>query len=162
MRGTSTYLWRDRGYTFIEIAIVTAIIAILASAILPLAKVTMQRERELELRRELREMRSAIDKFKDAADQNKIATADLPSSADGFPPTLQVLVDGVAVANDNTGARLRFLRRIPVDPTTHSTDWGMRSSRDEATSKSWGGQNVFDVYSKNEGHALDGTKYSDW
>ena len=152
----------DRGYTFIEIAIVSAIIAILASAILPLAKVTMQRERELELRRELREMRTAIDKFKDAADQNKISPNDLPSSAEGYPPTLQVLVDGVAVANDSTGAKLRFLRRIPIDPLTHSTDWGMRSSRDQADSKSWGGQNVFDVFTKNDGKGLDGTKYSDW
>ena len=152
----------DHGYTFIEIAIVSAIIAILASAILPLAKVTMQRERELELRRELRDMRTAIDKFKDAADQNKISPNDLPASAEGYPPTLQVLVDGVAVANDTTGTKLRFLRRIPIDPLTHSTDWGMRSSRDQADSKSWGGQNVFDVFTKNDGKGLDGTKYSDW
>ena len=152
----------DEGYTFVEVAVVCAIIAILASAILPLAKVTMQRERELELRRELREMRTAIDKFKDAADQNKIAPADLPSTADGYPPTLQVLINGVAVANNTTGARLRFLRRIPVDPMTRSTTWGMRSSRDQPNSTAWGGQNVFDVYSTYQGLALDGTKYSDW
>src|ERR1700731_989674 len=137
----------DAGYTFVEVAVVCAILAILASAILPLAKVTIQRERELELRRELREMRTAIDKFKDAADQGKIAPGDLPTTADGYPPTLQVLVNGVAVANDTTGARLRFLRRIPIDPMTHSSDWGMRSSRDEPTSTAWGGQNVFDVFS---------------
>jgi len=153
---------RDSGYTFIEIAVVSAIIAILASAILPLAKVTMQREREMELRRELREMRTAIDKFKDAADQGKIAPNDLPSGSDGYPPTLQVLVDGVAVSNDTTGARLKFLRRVPIDPMTHSTEWGMRSSRDQPDSKAWGGQNVFDVFTKNDGHGLDGTKYSDW
>jgi general secretion pathway protein G len=152
----------EAGFTFIEIAIVTAIIAILASAILPLARVTMQRERELELRRDLREMRTAIDKFKDAFDQQKIAPADLPADADGYPPTLQTLVDGVGAANDTTGKRLKFLRRVPVDPTTKSTEWGMRSSRDQATSTSWGGQNVFDVFSTNEGRALDGTKYSDW
>ena len=152
----------DAGYTFIEIAVVSAIIAILASAILPLARVTIQRERELELRRELRDMRTAIDKFKDAVDQGKIAPGSLPSTADGYPPTLQILVDGVPVANDKTGARLRFLRRIPVDPMTRSTDWGMRSSRDEPTSTKWGEQNVFDVYTTFQGRALDGKKYSDW
>jgi general secretion pathway protein G len=152
----------DAGYTFVEVAIVTAIIAILASAILPLAKVTVQREREIELRRDLREMRTAIDKFKDAFDNQKIAPNDLPSNTDGYPPTLQILIDGVRVNNDNTGARLKFLRRVPVDPMTKSADWGMRSTRDDPTSASWGGQNVFDVHTKSEGRALDGTKYSDW
>lgn len=152
----------EAGYTFIEIAIVSAIIAILASAILPLAKVTMQREREIELRRDLREMRTAIDKFKDAADQGKIAPADLPAQSDGYPPTLQLLVDGVTAANDNTGLRLKFLRRIPIDPMARSNAWGMRSSSDTAESTAWGGQNVFDVYSTSEGRALDGTRYSDW
>ena len=150
------------GYTFIEIVIVSAIIAILASAILPLAKVTMQRQREIELRRDLREMRLAIDKFKDAFDQGKIAPGDLPTESDGYPGTLDQLVEGVAVQNDNTGARLRFLRRIPIDPMTKTTEWGKRSSRDTPTSKTWGGQNVWDVYSTSEGRALDGTKYSDW
>jgi general secretion pathway protein G len=153
---------RDGGYTFIEIAIVSAIIAILASVVMPLARVTMQREREMELRRDLREMRTAIDKFKDAADQNKIAQEALAKDGDNYPATLQVLVDGVAVANDTTGKRLRFLRRIPIDPITKTSEWGKRSSRDEAISKTWGGQNVFDVYSTSEGRALDGTKYSDW
>jgi general secretion pathway protein G len=153
---------RDAGYTFVEIAVVAAIVAILASAILPLAKVTVQRQRELELRRDLREMRTAIDKFKDAYDGQKIAPNDLPSNTDGYPPTLQLLIDGVRVNNDNTGARLKFLRRIPVDPMTKSTDWGMRSTRDDPTSMSWGGQNVFDVHTKSEGRGLDGTKYSDW
>lgn len=150
------------GYTFIEIAIVSAIIAILASAVLPLARVTMQRNREIELRRDLREIRTAIDKFKDAADQNLIAPNDLGGSSDGYPATLQVLVDGVGAANDASGKRLRFLRRIPIDPMTRSAEWGMRSSRDEANSNAWGGQNVFDVYTTNEGKALDGTNYSDW
>ena len=152
----------DGGYTFIEIAIVSAIIAILASAVLPLAHVTMQRQREIELRRDLREMRTAIDKFKDAADQNKISVNDLPGDADGYPQTLQTLVEGVAVANDDTGKRLKFLRRIPIDPMTRTSDWGLRSSRDNPTSTNWGGQNVYDVYSKSEGKGLDGTKYSDW
>ena len=152
----------QNGYTFVEIAIVCAIIAILASGILPLARVTMQRNREIELRRNLREIRTAIDKFKDAADQKLIAPTDLAASSDGYPPTLEVLVERDGAANDTTGKRLRFLRRIPVDPMTHSTAWGRRSSRDQAMSKTWGGQNVFDVYTTNEGKALDGTIYSDW
>jgi general secretion pathway protein G len=152
----------DAGYTFVEIAIVAAIVAILASAILPLAKVTLQRQREIELRRDLREMRTAIDKFKDAYDNQKIAPNDLPNNTDGYPPTLQLLIDGVRVNNDNTGARLKFLRRIPVDPMTKTSEWGMRSTRDDPTSTSWGGQNVFDVHTKSEGRGLDGTKYSDW
>jgi general secretion pathway protein G len=154
----------DRGFTFIEVAIVSAIVAILASAILPLAKVTLQRQRELDLRRDLREMRTAIDKFHDDAEAAppKIAASDLPAAAEHYPPTLQTLVDGVALANNTTGTRLRYLRRIPVDPMTHSANWGMRSSRDSATSTAWSGQNVFDVFTTNEGRALDGTKYSDW
>lgn len=153
---------RQRGYTFVEIAIVSAIIAILASAVLPLTRVTIQRQRELELRRTLREMRTAIDKFKDAADQGAIDTGELPTGSDGYPPTLQVLVQGVAAANDNTGKRLRYLRRIPIDPMTRSAEWSVRSSRDEPEARSWGGQNVFDVYSTYNGRALDGTNYRDW
>ncbi len=152
----------DAGYTFVEIIIVAAILAILASGVLPLARITMQRQRELELRRDLREMRTAIDKFKDAYDQGQISQSDVPSEAEGYPPTLDTLVNGVAVANDDTGKRLRFLRRVPIDPMTGTQKWGMRSSRDKADSTSWGGQNVFDVYSTSEGHGLDGTKYSDW
>lgn len=152
----------QRGYTFIEVAIVSAIIAILASVALPFAKVTMQRNREIELRRSLREIHTAIDKYKDAVDQNLIAESALDGNTDGYPPTLQTLVDGVPAANDTTGRKLRFLRKVPIDPMTKSTDWGMRSSRDEPTSKTWGGQNVFAVYSKYDGTALDGTKYSDW
>jgi general secretion pathway protein G len=160
-------LWRTAwtnadGYTFIEIAIVCAILAILASGILPLIRVTMQRERETELHRDLREIRSAIDKFKDASDQGKIAPGDLVADSDGYPGSLDQLVEGVAVANDNTGKRLRFLRRVPIDPMTKTTEWGKRSSRDTPTSKAWGGQNVWDVYTTSEGRALDGTKYSDW
>ena len=152
----------ERGYTFVEIAVVAAIVAILASAVLPLAKVTMQRQREMELRRSLREMRLAIDKFKDATDQNLISPNDIDNDADGYPPTLETLVEGVTPANDTTGRRLRFLRRIPYDPLTRGTEWGLRSSRDEPDSKSWGGQNVYDVYTKFEGRALDGTNYRDW
>ena len=151
----------QRGYTFIEVVIVTAIIGIMASAALPLARVTMQRNREIELRRSLREIRTAIDKYKDAADQNLISPNDIDTDAEGYPPTLETLVEGVTPANDTTGRKLRFLRRIPYDPMTRSTDWGLRSSRDSPDSKSWGGQNVFDVYTKFDGKALDGTSYRD-
>jgi general secretion pathway protein G len=150
------------GYTFVELAIVAAIIAILASAALPLAKVTMQRQREFELRRSLREIRTAIDKFKDAADQKLISPNDIDNDAEGYPPTLQTLVDGVTPANDTTGRKLRFLRRIPYDPMTRSTEWGLRSSTDEPDTKSWGGANVYDVYTKHEGKGLDGSNYRDW
>lgn len=149
------------GYTFIEVAIVTAIVGILASAALPLARVTMQRQREIELRRSLRDIRTAIDNYKDAIDQNLISPNDIDNDAEGYPPTLDTLVEGVTPANDTTGRKLRFLRRIPYDPMTRSTEWGLRSSRDTPDSKSWGGQNVFDVYTKFEGKALDGTSYRD-
>lgn len=150
------------GYTFVEIAVVAAIVAILASAVLPLAKVTMQRNREIELRRSLREIRVAIDKYKDAVDQNLISPNDIDNDAEGYPPTLQTLVDGVTPANDTTGRKLRYLRKIPIDPMTHTSEWGQRSSRDEPESKSWGGQNVYDVYTTYDGRGLDGTNYRDW
>ena len=137
-----------------------AIIAILASAVMPLLKVTVQRSREIELHRALRDMRTAIDKYKDAADQNLIA--DPPTTAEGYPPTLDVLVEGVPAANDSTGKKLRYLRKIPFDPLTKTMEWGLRSTRDRPDAKSWGGQNVYDVYTKYDGTALDGTKYSDW
>jgi general secretion pathway protein G len=152
----------QRGYTFIEIAIVSAIIAILASVALPFARVTMQRNREIELRRSLREIRTAIDKYKDAVDANQIAESALDGNTDGYPPTLQTLVDGVPAANDTTGRKLRFLRRVPIDPMTKSQEWGMRSSRDQPDSKVWGGQNVFDVYTTYDAKGLDGTNYRDW
>ena len=152
----------QKGYTFIEIAIVAAIIGVLASAALPLAKVTMQRQREIELRRSLREIRIAIDKFKDAVDQQQISPNDIDNDAEGYPPTLQTLVDGVTPANDTTGRKLRFLRRIPYDPMTRSTEWGLRSSRDEPDTKSWGGTNVYDIYTKFDGKGLDGTSYREW
>lgn len=151
-----------RGYTFIELLVVSAILAILASAIMPLAKVTMQRQKEIELRRNLRDMRTAIDKFKDAADQGRIATIDLPANSEGYPKDLDTLVEGVPAANDASGRKLKFLRRVPIDPMTRSTDWQLRAYQDDADSRSWGGQNVFDVRSKSEARALDGTYYKDW
>jgi general secretion pathway protein G len=142
--------------------VVATIILILASAVMPLAKVTSQRSKEAELRRSLREMRTAIDKYKDAADLGQIGSLDIKVGSEGYPPDLQTLVDGVNAANDATGRKLKFLRRIPVDPMTHSTEWGMRSYQDKPDATRWGGQNVFDVYTTFEGTALDGTKYRDW
>jgi general secretion pathway protein G len=150
------------GYTFIELIIVSSMILVLAAAIMPLTKVTMQRAREAELRRALREMRTAIDKFKDAADLGQIGSLDIKAGSENYPPDLQTLVDGVAAANDATGRKLKFLRRVPTDPMTRSTEWGLRSYQDDPKSTKWGGQDVFDVHSTSEGTALDGTKYKDW
>jgi general secretion pathway protein G len=151
-----------RGYTFIELLVVTSLIMVLAAAIMPLAKVTARRTREGELRRNLREIRTAIDKYKDAADLGQIGSLDLKVGSENYPPDLQTLVDGVNAANDATGRKLKFLRRIPVDPMTHSAEWGMRSYQDKPDATRWGGQNVFDVYTTFAGTALDGTKYRDW
>jgi general secretion pathway protein G len=153
---------RQRGYTFIELLVVSAIVMLLASAIMPLARVTATRQREAELRRALREMRTAIDRYKDAADAQQIASLEIKVGSEGYPADLQVLVDGVGIQNDATGRKLKFMRRVPVDPMTHSTDWGKRSYQDNPDASRWGGQNVFDVYTKFEGTALDGTKYRDW
>ena len=153
---------RQRGYTFIELLVVSAIVMLLASAIMPLARVTATRQREAELRRALREMRTAIDHYKDAADAQQIASLEIKVGSEGYPADLQVLVDGVAIQNDATGRKLKFLRRVPVDPMTHSSDWGKRSYQDNPDATRWGGQNIFDVYTKFEGTALDGTKYRDW
>jgi general secretion pathway protein G len=129
---------------------------------MPLAKVSIQRQRESELRRYLREMRSAIDLYKDRADNGGIAPFDIKAGSEGYPPTLETLVEGVTKANDATGVKMKFLRRIPIDPMTHSTEWGMRAYGDKPDSTAWGGGNVYDVYSKSTGKALDGTKYRDW
>src|SRR3954469_23988443 len=152
----------QRGYTFVELLVVATIIMILASAIMPLAKVTARRQREVELHRVLREMRTAIDKYKDAADTGQIGSLDIKVGSENYPPDLDTLVEGVNAANDATGRKLKFLRRIPVDPMTHSTEWGLRSYQDKPDTTRWGGQNVFDVYTRFEGTALDGTKYRDW
>ena len=153
---------RSGGFTFIELLVVTTILLILASAIMPLAKVTVQRQREAELRRYLREMRTAIDKFKEAADAGAIGAFDLKAGSEGYPPDLETLVEGVSKVNDQTGTKLKFLRKVPIDPMTHSNEWGLRSYQDKPDATAWGGQNVFDVYTKSPGTALDGTKYRDW
>jgi general secretion pathway protein G len=145
-----------RGFTLLELIIASAILSILTLMALPLARVTIQREREKELRRALWDMRDAIDRYKDAADRNAFQQK---LDSGGYPPDLDTLVKGVEAQG---GKKLRFLRSIPVDPMTKSKEWGMRSMQDDPDSDSWGGQSVFDVYSKSEGTALDGSKYKDW
>jgi general secretion pathway protein G len=152
----------QRGYTFIELLVVTTILLILASAVMPLAQVATQRQREAELRRSLREIRTAIDQFRNAVDQGRIPTTELEPENQNYPPSLEILVEGIAAANDASGTKVRFLRRIPMDPMTRSTEWGLRSYQDSAISTSWGGENVFDVYTTFSGTALDGTNYRDW
>jgi general secretion pathway protein G len=146
---------RERGLTLVELIVAIAILAILAGAAVPLARTTVRRTKERELRRDLWEMRDAIDRYKDAADRGAFQ---IKVGTEGYPPDLETLVKGI----DSNGKKLRFLRRIPVDPMTGNTEWGMRSMQDEPDSTSWGGQNVFDVYTKAPGTALDGTKYSEW
>lgn len=155
-------LTTERGYTFVEVLIVTSIVMILASAVLPLAQVTSQRQREAELRRTLRELRTAIDRFNDEVVRGNIAATELEPTSEGFPPDLQTLVDGVPAANDASGRKLRFLRRVPIDPMTNSTEWGLRSYQDRPDATSWGGQNVYDVYTTAGGTGLNGTSYRDW
>ena len=152
----------QRGYTFVELLIVTSILIVLASAVMPLSQVTSQRQREAELRRTLRELRTAIDAFKNSVDGGQIPTTELEPGNEGYPPDLETLVEGISAANDASGRKLRFLRRIPIDPMTATVDWGLRSYQDSLTSTSWGGQNVFDVYTTRDGTALDGTQYRDW
>ena len=150
------------GFTFIELVIVTAIMMVLASAALPLARVSMRRQREQDLKRNMREIRAAIDQFKMWADGQRLAQTELSMGCENYPPSLEILVDGALLVNDATGKRKKFLRRIPVDPITGTTDWGKRSYADAPDAKVWGGQCVFDVYTKADGKALDGTKYKDW
>jgi general secretion pathway protein G len=143
------------GLTLVELIVTVAILAILASAAVPLARFRAQRERERELRYDLWQMRDAIDHYKDAADRHAFITK---MDSQNYPPDLDTLVKGV----DAQGKKLKFLRRIPVDPMTGKAEWLLRSMQDEPNSDSWGGQNVFDVASKSKGTGLDGTKYSDW
>lgn len=153
---------RESGFTFVELLIVTTIVMVLASAVLPLSQVTARRQREIELRRNLREMRLAIDKFKDAVDLGRIATTEVEPGSEGYPKSLEVLVEGVGMANDASGRKLKFLRRIPIDPMTNSTEWGLRAYSDKPDATTWGGKSVFDVYTTSDAIALDGTRYRDW
>jgi general secretion pathway protein G len=148
-----------RGFTLIELIITVFIVSILVGVAVPLARNSIRRQKEVALREALREIRTAIDKYQDASVRGLIPTK---VDTEGYPETLKVLVDGVDM-NGTVGKKLKFLRRIPLDPMTNSTDWGLRSYQDDPkNSNAWGGQNVFDVYTKSQGTAMDGTKYKDW
>jgi general secretion pathway protein G len=148
----------EAGMTLLELIIACSILVVLASAALPVARYTIIRSKEAELRRDLREMKDAIDRYKDLADRNLIR---VEIGSEGYPPDLETLVKGVSIGA-SADRKIRFLRKIPVDPMTGQADWGLRAVQDDPDSTSWGGKNVFDVYSKSQATALDGTKYSDW
>ena len=151
-------LRRQKGMSLVELIISVSILLVLTTAVLPLARVRIKREKEKELRYSLRQMRDAIDRYKDASDRGLIQ---VKVGTEGYPPDLETLVKGVDMVGQ-VDKKFRFLRRIPMDPMTHSTEWGMRAMQDDPTTTSFGGQNVFDVYTKSQDKGLDGTKYSDW
>ncbi len=171
-----------KGFTLSELLVSATILAILASVAVPLAKIAVKREKEIELQRSLRLIREAVDEYKRLADEKKI---DIEEDTDGYPPNLEILVKGVQLKDGGQGSTpgqgpektqsskksqsstsgsriIKFLRRIPKDPMTNSFDWQLRSSQDAFDSSSWGGKNVFDVYTKSNKTAIDGTKYKDW
>ena len=148
----------ETGMTLIELILACSILVILASAALPVARYSIVRSKELELRRDLREMKDAVDRYKDLADRNLIR---VEVGSEGYPPDLETLVKGVQVGA-NADKKIRFLRKVPVDPMTGQADWGLRCVSDDSDSTNWCGKNIFDIYSKSQATALDGTKYSDW
>jgi general secretion pathway protein G len=149
---------RDVGMTLLELIIASSILLILATAALPTVRFAVVRPKEYELRRELREMRNAIDHYKDLADRNLVR---VQVGSEGYPPDLDTLVKGVEYGGSGQ-QKIRFLRKLPIDPMTGRADWNLQSVQDDADSTNWGGNNVFDVHSKSQGIALDGTKYSEW
>ena len=149
----------ERGLTLVELIVAFTILSLLTTMALPLARYRVRVEKERDLRRAEAEIRHAIDAYKDVATQGKI---EVKLGTNGYPESLQVLVDGVKLLQSAEGKKIKFLRRIPIDPFTGNRDWGMRSDQDDPTSTSWGGQNVFDVYSKTYEKAPDGTAYAEW
>jgi general secretion pathway protein G len=169
-------LWqRKKGFTFIEMLVTLTILAILAASVIPIAKTALKREKEIELRRNLRLIREALDAYKKLADEKKI---EVEEDSEGYPPDLETLVKGVEIKADQAESQrllgqppsksssekktVKFLRRIPRDPMTGSIEWGLRSYQDKPDADDWGGENVYDIYTKSPGTALDGTKYRDW
>ena len=151
----------ERGFTYLELIATAAILMILASAIMPTAKVMRIRNKEIELRRELRTLRTAIDRYKLAVDQGRIGGTDVKLGSEGYPPDLETLVEGVNQVGRVEG-KLRFLRRVPIDPMTGKANWAMRCYQDDPDDESWCGENVYDVRSMSGGTALDGSKYAEW
>ena len=149
----------ERGLTLVELVVAFSIMALLTTMAVPLARYKVRRDKERQLTYALREIRKAIDDYKDAALAGKI---EVKLGTEGYPETLDQLVDGVKLLQDAQGKKIKFLRRVPLDPMTNTRDWGMRSMQDDPSSKSWGRQNVFDVYTKSFERARDGTQYADW
>lgn len=158
MRVRKRFSGEESGFTLLELIIASSILMVLSSAALPLFRFTVIRAREAELRRDLREMRNAIDQYKDAADLNLVR---VKVGSQGYPPDLETLVKGVEYGSGGSQKR-RFLRRIPIDPMTGRAEWSLRSVQDDPDSSTWSGDNVFDVHSTSTATALDGTKYADW
>lgn len=158
-----SFIKHKKGFTLTELLVTAAIIGVLAAAVLPLSKVAIKREKEIDLRRNLRILREAIDEYKKLADEGKF---EFDEDTYGYPPDLATLVEGIEIEEDQDGKEVtrivKFLRRIPKDPLTNSFEWGMRSYQDDFDSDFWGGENVFDVFTRNQGTALDGSKYRDW
>jgi len=152
---------RASGFTYLEMVATAAILMILASGVLPMARVVRTRQKELELRRSLRILRTALDDYKKAVDAGKIGGTDVKVGSEGYPPDLQILVKGVNQVG-KIDVKLKLLRRIPIDPMTGDAQWGLRCYQDDPDSTNWCGENVWDVYSKSTGKALDGTLYKEW
>jgi general secretion pathway protein G len=150
-----------RGFTYLELLATMAILMILATAILPTAKVVRKRQKEIELRRALRNVRAALDGYHDAVRQGRIGGTDVKVGSEGYPPDLDVLVKGVSQVG-RIDTKLKFLRRVPVDPMTNKQEWGKRCYQDDPDATSWCGDDVWDVYSLSQGIALDGSKYKEW
>lgn len=158
----SKFFTQKKGFTLTEMLVTVTILAILAAAVIPLARTAVKREKEIELRRNLRLIREALDAYKKLADEKKI---EFEEDTEGYPPDLETLIKGVEFKGEGEESEtkiIKFLRRIPKDPMTNSYEWGLRSYQDDPDSEDWGGENVYDVYTKSQASALDGTKYKDW